>query len=195
MARAPTPAGERDGPSLTDEAPVPQTLAEVYRRYSGFVWRMVRRHGIPDAVVEDVMQEVFIVVHRRLREYDGRAAMTTWLYHLTRGVVSNYKRGRSREEKRLSLVRPSGGQGLDPETQTERQRAAGFVRRFLATLDEDKRRIFELVDIEGLAVTEAAELCGIKLNTAYSRLRAARQAFSAAAERYGTRRPQRNGVG
>ena len=156
------------------------TLADVYRLHSGFVWRIVRRLGVPDAAVEDVMHDVFMVVHRRLPEYDGRAAMTTWLFHLTRGVVSNYKRGKDREGRRLSLVRPKPVAAPSPEAHTERRQAADFVRRFIAELDSDKRRLFELVEIDGLPVPEAAEICKIKLNTAYSRLRAARRAFAEA---------------
>lgn len=170
-----------------DAGPTPAnrpSLAEVYRAHSGFVWRVVRRLGIPDAAVEDVMHDVFIVVARRLPEYDGRAAMTTWLFHLTRGVASNYKRGKDREGRRLELVPPKPATP-SPETHTERRQAADFVRGFLATLDPGKRRVFELVEIDGLPVPEVAEICAINLNTAYSRLRAARRAFAQAVRERG----------
>jgi RNA polymerase sigma-70 factor (ECF subfamily) len=139
--------------------------------------------GVPDHGVEDVMHEVFLIVHRRLSEYDGRVAMTTWLYHLTRGVVSNQRRSRSREQRRLALVDPKPTAAPDPEAQVRRGQAAAFVRAFLEQLDPDKREVFELVDLDGLAVPEVAELVGVNLNTAYSRLRAARQLFQRAVDR------------
>lgn len=167
----------------SSHATPPRTLEEVYERHAGFVWRIVRRMGVPDHGVEDVMHEAFLVVHRRLPEYDGRVAMTTWLYHLTRGVVSNHRRSRAREQRRIALVDPKPAPAPDPEAQTKRGQAAAFVRSFLETLDDDKREVFELVELEGLPVPEVAELVGTNLNTAYSRLRAARQLFQRAVDR------------
>lgn len=166
-----------------DHEPPPRTLEEVYARHSGFVWRTVRRMGIPDREVEDVMHEVFLVVHRRLADFDGRVAITTWLYHVTRGVVSNHRRSRRREERRLKLVDPKPAAAPDPEAQTRRGQAAAFVRAFLEELDPEKREVFELAELEGLPMPEVAQLVGIKLNTAYSRLRAARQRFQRAVTR------------
>jgi RNA polymerase sigma-70 factor, ECF subfamily len=178
------PVALDDPPSEPARAPVP-TFAEVYERHAELVWRIVRRLGIPDASAQDVMHEVFLVVHRRLHEYDGRASLTTWLFQLARGVASNYKRGRARERARLEVVVPPIDAMPDPEGATARREAAGFVREFLARLDADKREVFELVEIDGLAVPEVAELVGINLNTAYSRLRLARQAFARAIEALG----------
>lgn len=176
-ARAP-----HDGTGAKRDGSSPQDLARVYERHADFVWRIVRRMGIEDAAVEDVMHDVFVIVHRRLPEYDGRSSMRTWLYHIARGAVSNRRRGRQREARRLELVRPAPTEAPDPERETARKQAAEFVRAFVEELDEDKRRIFELADIEGVSVPEAARLCGIKLNTAYSRLRAARQRFQRAVD-------------
>ncbi len=162
---------------------LPQSLEEVYARHSGFVWRVVRRMGISEDAVEDVMHEVFLVVHRRLHEFDGRVALTTWLYHITRGVVSNHQRSRRREQRRLQLVDPQPTPAPDPEAQTRRGQAAAFVRTFLEQLDPKKREVFQLAELEGLPMPEVAELTGLNLNTAYSRLRAARQRFQRAVER------------
>lgn len=163
-------------------------LADVYASHSGFVWRTVRRFGVPPGSVEDVMHEVFLVVHRRLPDYDGRASVTTWLFHLTRGVVSNWRRGRRREAARLALVRPEPGAMPDPERETERSEAAAFVARFVESLDKDKRLVFELAEVDGLPIPEVAEVAGIKLNTAYSRLRAARREFQRAVHRLQAKR-------
>jgi RNA polymerase sigma-70 factor (ECF subfamily) len=175
------PAAPAEPLSEPSRAQVP-TIAEVYERHAALIWRIVRRQGIPDAAAEDVMHEVFLVVQRRLHEFDGRAALSTWLFHLARGVVSNYKRGRARERARLEVVAPPTSSMPDPEHAALRREAAGFVREFLRGLDVDKREVFELVEIDGIAVPEVAELLGLNLNTAYSRLRLARQAFARALE-------------
>lgn len=183
---------ETGAPAPSDDEPE-RTLAAVYRRHADFVWRVVRRFGIPDAVVEDVMHDVFLVVHRRLHEFDGRAAMTTWLYNIARGVASNYRRGHTREEARLRLIEPHAGASLDPEGTAERREAAAFVRAFVASLDDDRRQVFELAVLEAMPIPQVAEACGINVNTAYSRLRSARKLFQAAALRHRSER-SRSGV-
>jgi len=155
------------------------TLAEVYRCHAGFVWRVLRRLGVADAALEDVVHDVFLVVHRRLPEYDGRAALTTWLFGVARGVASNHRRGVARAQRKLSVA-PTPAAGPDPELRTEQAQLAEFVRGFLQGLDEDRRLLLELADIEGLKVPEIAEILGMNLNTAYARLRALREQLSRA---------------
>ncbi len=170
-------------------AAVVPALAEVYRAHVGFVWRVLRRLGVEDAALEDVVHDVFLVVHRRLGEYDGRAALTTWLFGIARGVASNHRRGVARAQRKLSVAPPPGA-APDPELRTQQQQLAAFVREFLAGQGEDRRLLFELADLEGLKVPEIAETLGMNLNTAYARLRAVREQLSRAlAEREaGTRR-------
>lgn len=165
-------------PSPVDAEP-PRTLAAVYRAHAGFVWRVVRRLGVPDAALEDVVHDVFLVVHRRLPEYDGRAAMTTWLFGIARGVAANHRRGQTRAERKLAVV-PPPAPVADPEADAARHEAAAFVRAFLDGLDEERRLLFALADIEGMKVPEIAEALGLNLNTAYSRLRATRELFQRA---------------
>lgn len=167
--------------------PAEPTLADVYRAHAGFVWRVVRRLGVPEAALEDVVHDVFLVVHRRLHEYDGRAAMTTWLFGIARGVAANHRRGRERAERKLAVV-PPPSEAIDPESGVARNQAAEFVRAFLDGLDEERRMLFYLADVEGMKVPEIADALGLNLNTAYSRLRATRELFHRAlAERGGQR--------
>lgn len=154
-------------------------LADVYRAHAGFVWRVVRRLGVAESALEDVVHDVFLVVHRRLHEYDGRAALTSWLYGIARGVAANHRRSHARAERRLSVVQPPGAMP-DPETGAAQEQAAAFVRSFLEGLDEERRMLFALADIEGMKVPEIAEALGLNLNTAYSRLRATRELFQRA---------------
>lgn len=163
-------------------------LATIYDDHAGFVWRVAKRLGVPEGALEDVMHDVFVIVHRRIGDYDGRAALTSWLYGITRGVASNRRRGRAREARRIEHAQPKPQTVPPTDDSAQRREAAAFVRRFLADLDPDKREIFTLVDLEGVTVKEAASITGTNVNTAHARLRAARQAFRQAAAAF-TRDP------
>ncbi len=156
-------------------------LGQVYDRHAAFVWRAARRLGVPEAALEDVVHDVFVIVHRRLGDYDGRAALTTWLYGITRGVASNARRGRVREHRRIERAQPKPATLPPTDDRTQRTEAAAFVRSFLRSLDPGKREVFSLVELEGYAVKDVAAMMRINVNTAHARLRAARRAFAEAA--------------
>lgn len=168
---APAARARSDGPR------VPPDLEELYRRHAGFVWRAVRRMGIPEEMAEDVVQEVFIVARRRLPSYEGRGAPSSWLYGIARGVTANLRRHHERARRRLELVAAPTPAPDDPERDLERRRAAERVRAMLAALDPEKREVFVLADVEGLSGPEIAAALDLKLNTVYSRLRLARDRF------------------
>ena len=75
---------------------VPPSFDEVYAAHFGFVWRVLRTFGVPAASLEDAAQDVFVVVHRRLPEFEGRAAITTWLFAIVLGVARNHRRSQRR---------------------------------------------------------------------------------------------------
>lgn len=157
-------------------APARPTFDEVYRDHVSFVWRSLRRFGVPEAELEDAAHEVFLVVHRRLAEFDGAAAITTWLFAIARGVASNRRRSDARRQRRLEQA-PEPAPPVDPNDQLERRDAAAAVERFLAGLPGEQRVVFELFEIEGLRAAEIAEALGANVNTIYTRLRAARLRF------------------
>ena len=149
---------------------------EVYAQHVAFVWRIARTLGVADSALEDAVQDVFVVVHRRLPEFEGRSTITTWLFEITRRVVSSHRRRGGRTEP--LAMEPTGT--ADTFADVTRTEAAAIVASILDCMDEDKRVVFALVELEQLAVPEVARMLGIKLNTAYSRLRLARHAFEAA---------------
>jgi RNA polymerase sigma-70 factor (ECF subfamily) len=165
---------------------------EVYATHVGFVWRVLRTFGVPEAQIEDAVQDVFVVVHRRLTEWQGRAAITTWLFAIARRVAGTHRRSAARRTNRpaealrdeLPDDRPGGS---DPFAELSRAQAAATVLAILEQLDDDKRTVFALVELEQLPVPEVARMLDLKLNTAYSRLRLARQAFEAAVKARMTR--------
>lgn len=161
--------------SAPASASVP-TLAELYRAHAGFVWRVVRRMGVSEAAAEDVVQEVFLVARRRLPDYEGHGAPTSWLYAIARGVTANYRRGLARAERRLRVV-PEPGPALSPEDVMGRADAVALVRRALAELPDEQREVFVLADIEGMRGPQIADALRLNLNVVYSRLRLARRKF------------------
>lgn len=172
-----TPAGRA---AAADTAVLPQDLDAVYRAHADFVHRTACQLGVPGAQVEDVMHDVFLVVHRRLSEYDGRS-MRSWLYGITRRVVLHQRRGDARRERRAALV-VVPTVAADPERDVAAAQIVAQVERFLAALDEDQRIVFVLADIEGTPIPEIATALGVNLNTIYSRLRLARRRFERAIE-------------
>jgi len=158
---------------------------DVYATHVAFVWRVLCAFGVHEAQIEDAVQDVFVVVHRRLGEWQGKAAITTWLFAIARRVAWSHRRRAVRRTEPLTeplideLVEAHPGGG-DPFAEMSRVQAVATVLAILALLDEDKRIVFTLVELEQLSVPEVARRLDLNLNTAYSRLRLARHAFEAA---------------
>jgi RNA polymerase sigma-70 factor (ECF subfamily) len=153
---------------------------EVYRQYFDFVWSSARRLGVEPAAMDDLVQEVFIVIHARLHTLERPDALRSWVYGVVRRTVSTHRRAR-RAQADAQPAAPPGTEAVSqaptPLEQIERNAELELLARLLDELDETKREVFALVELEELSVPEAAEVLEIPLNTAYSRLRAARQSF------------------
>jgi RNA polymerase sigma-70 factor (ECF subfamily) len=181
-----TGAADEGEPSGEVPRPSPPSFEEVYAEHFDFVFRTLRRLGVPGAVVDDAVQEVFLVVHRRLGEFQGRAALTTWLYR----IVVNVAQHARRSARRKGIVDPEDPDTLlvdDADGPHERARRAEGVRllqRVLGELDDAQRVVFVLAEYEDLSVRDIAEALGENVNTVSSRLRAARQAFDQAVRRH-----------
>lgn len=154
----------------------------LYRDHYDFVWRNAQRLGVPAASLDDVLQEVFIVAYRRLPDYDGRAAPSTWLFGILHNVWRNHRRGSVRSDrKHVALSQHSaawlGQRHANSQRAAEAELAARLLAEFLAELDEHQRTVFVLAELEGMTGPEIAAALDLNLNTARSRLRAARRAF------------------
>jgi RNA polymerase sigma-70 factor, ECF subfamily len=153
--------------------------AELFRRHAPFVAKFILRMGVPRADLDDLMQEVFLIAHRAGGYTPGPAKPTTYLASIAFKLVHTERRKRrvrsfvETNEQRVSDARGSS----DPErSAVERERLAQ-LQRALDTLDEDKRAVFVLVELQGESVPAIAPALGIPVDTAYSRLRAARKLF------------------
>lgn len=154
------------------------TLAEVYAAHFRYVFRCLRSLGVRDGVLDDALQDVFLVVQNKLADFDGRAELRTWLYAIALRVARRYRVRSSREADALECDAERGGTA-DLELALQQSERLALARRALDALDDEKREVFVLAQIEQMSAPEIAEVTGLPVNTVYSRLRAARQAFAA----------------
>lgn len=165
----------------------------IYDRYADFVWRSVRRLGLDEATAEDAFQEVFVVVHRRLDDFEGRSSLKTWLFGIAIGVVRNHKRSLKRKRIDASKRADDALETLhadaseQPDERAERTRAVKLLYALLDELDEEKRAVFVMAELEQMRGTEIASATGMNLNTVYARLKTARTQFEQAVARYRAR--------
>ena len=161
----------------------PLDAATLFRELAPFVWRALRRMGVAERDVEDACQEVFMVVHRKIGEFEGRSTVRTWVYGIALRVASDYrKRGHVRREVVTGEV-PDAAATDDPHADAARRQARERLDRVLDELDEDKRAVFVLYEIEQITMQEVADAVGSPLQTAYSRLHAARKIVEGAIAR------------
>lgn len=154
----------------------------MFREHAPFAWRALRRLGVSEADADDVCQEVFVVVHRKLAEFEGRSTLRTWIYGICVRTASTHRRlARHREVPTEELPEMIAQDG--PYEQTTRRQALHALDRALDQLDDDKRAVFVLYEIEELTMAEVAEVIGCPLQTAYSRLHAARDKVHGALRR------------
>lgn len=172
-------------PRVTSDSPPasgPISAEALFRAHAGFVAGFVRRLGVAREEVDDVVQEVFLVAHRRGGFAPSVARPTTWLAEIALRVVSTHRRSERRrrvgpdEEALRAAVAPHGS----PHEVAEQRAALERVERALAALDVDRRAVFILFELEGEPCDAIAAGLGIPVGTVHSRLHAARKAFFAA---------------
>jgi RNA polymerase sigma-70 factor (ECF subfamily) len=154
-------------------------LSTIHTAHADFVWLTLQRLGVRDADVEDSLQEVFAVVHRNLRTFDGSARMTTWLFGICLRVSAGYRRRAHFRRERVMGEVPE--QATPEEGSPESAAAAGEarmrLRAVLDAMDLEPRALFVMFEIDEMPCAEIAEMLGVPVGTVHSRLHAARKAF------------------
>lgn len=167
------------------EVPEAVALPEIYRRHADFAWRTLRRLGVSETEAGDAVQDVFLVVHEKLGQFEGRSSMTTWLFTICRTVAR--KRRRKAQEARALSPDTSVEEELDLRAdvarEAEHNERLAMLEQILSTFEVEQRNVFILFEIEKLTGEEISELLSIPLGTVYSRLQLARKAFQKALER------------
>jgi RNA polymerase sigma-70 factor, ECF subfamily len=176
-------ARETDSEALAryGERSLAMDFSDVYAQNFDFVWRNVQRLGVPPSAADDAVQDVFIVAHRRLAEFEGRSSIRTWLFAILRRVARDHRpTGREQAIDPGDLAELGGSLTDGPFEAVADAEAARLLRGLLQQIDEHKREAFILVDLEQMSVPEAADALGANLNTMYSRVRAARDELASA---------------
>ncbi|MCX4246350.1 RNA polymerase sigma factor [Paraliomyxa miuraensis] len=173
----PTPRasqGEPQGVPIDARGPTPRSLRRIYDEHHAFVRRNAIRLGIPHGHADDVVQEVFVTLVRRSEALGEFRSMRALLFAIERRVCANYRR---KLDRKAVQALPAAALLAVDDDGFDRIEAAHTVARFLRRLDEPRREVFVLAELEGMSAPEIAEALGINVNTVYTRLRAARQRF------------------
>ena len=176
-----SPTQTNPGSDLTGGEP----FAALYREHLHFVWRSVRRLGIREADAEDAVQEVFLVMHRRLSTFNQTSQFRTWIYGICMHVVRGKRRKASERLEVFGVVDdlPPDLYAADPTKTIDQKKAAALLDLALDALPLEQRATFTLFELESMSCQEIAELTDVPLGTVYSRLRLAREGFHRATAR------------
>jgi RNA polymerase sigma-70 factor, ECF subfamily len=169
---------------MTASAAGAMTLEEIYGSHVDFVWRTLRRQGVPPEDERDAIQEVFLVVHRTLASFEGRSSLPTWLFTICRSVARDR---RERAHRRHEVVGADGREDVDERAdaaaRAEHNARLTLLETILAGMDADLRDVFVLFEIEQMTGEEVSQALTVPPGTVYSRLQAARKAFRQAVVR------------
>ncbi len=158
-------------------------VTALVKAHFDFVWRVVRRFGVPESAADDAAQQVFMVLARRIADVD-LGAERTFLFRTALNVAGDAARARARNRERTE-------DGIDaavdphpnPEDKLDRTRALELVQEILLGMDADERAVFVLFELESVSAREIAEMLEIPAGTVASRLRRAREYFHTEAKR------------
>ena len=169
----PPPAGsEGDSESETVRVAAAQ-FRQVFEDHAVLVGRTLRYLGVAEADLTDAAQEVFLVVNRRYGEFEGRAAVSTWIHAICVRVAMGSRRQHRRRREDVVPEPPDTSIEADQHANLERREDRRVLASVLDALDDDQREIIVLHEIERLPMRDVAEILGCPLQTAYTRRKAA----------------------
>lgn len=186
--QAPIERWAAPAPDADESVAEPEQLGfdQIYATWYDEVSRWIRAMGGPEAEREDLVQDVFVVVHRRLGDFDGRN-LPGWLYQIARRRVRDFRRllwvkhlvvRRNPLPEGLTLVRPSPAEDL--ETKEKRK----LLERLLDKLGDSERAALVLFEVEGYSGQQIAAVQGVPLNTVWARIHKARKKLQSYLERF-----------
>lgn len=182
LPEARSAAAPASGISVSEPVPRPLSAAQIFKEQGAFVLRLLRRLGVPDSDLDDVVQDVFLIVHRSLDRYEERNHLRAWLYRIAVREASRHRRARP-PQATVALEDLTAATSAGPEERAQQNETRADFERLLSVLDEERRAVFVLYEVEELSMEEVVEVVGCPLATGYSRLRSARKLVLAAAKR------------
>lgn len=174
-----------DGAGL-DPAARP-SFALVYDQHFDFVWRSARRLGVAEANLDDVVQDVFVTVYRRLDVFEGRSQLKTWIFGILRHTVHDLRRTARRKPTEALVDEPIDLTSPTPQDAALHGEGSRLLHAVLLELGDDLREVFVLSELEQMSAPEVSVALSLNVNTVYSRLRTARKEFEAALKRLRSR--------
>ena len=174
-----------DAQLLADPPREAHTLAlrtrfeRMFRELAPYVLRVLPRMGVADRDLDDVLQEVFLAVHRGLPGFEGRSSERTWLYGICMRTCSNYRQRAHRWRERMPGELPEGAHTHTPELALQTSTALQRLDAALTSLPAVQREAFVLFEIEQLTVSEIAQALACSKFTVYTRLYRARATVQA----------------
>ena len=158
----------------------PAAFRQLFREHRASVARLVHRMTGGSSELEDLVQEVFVQVHKSLGSFRREARLSTWIYRIAINVVLMHRRA---QRSRPSLLPVAGDTGLvdedQPDEQLARRRRVSALYRLLERMSEKKRTVYVLHEIEGLSPAEIAQVVGAPVLTVRTRLFYARRTLLA----------------
>jgi RNA polymerase sigma-70 factor (ECF subfamily) len=158
----------------------------VYQEHFDLVWRTLRRYGVPEASLDDAVQDAFLVVHTRLASFEGRSSLRTWIFGIARRVARDHRPSARAHAEAVGAETLEALPDVDaksPLATLEAVEGARLLESLLSSLAPEKREAFILVELEQMTVLEAGQALGVNSNTMSSRVRAARREIEQALAR------------
>jgi len=155
----------------------------LYEEHFDYVWFTLRRHGGRERDLEDLVHDVFVACARAWLRYDPARPIRPWLHGIAFRVASDYRRRASNAREVPVADYPAADAGPSALDHLEAHERRALVLGALEALSDDQRLVFIRYELEGESVVEIARDLSISDNTAYSRLRLARERFTTAVRR------------
>ena len=171
-----------------ESTPNDRDFRAIFESEVDYVWSTLRRLGVAERDLEDVVHETFLRIHAKLDECDLNQPIRPWIFLFALRMASDYRKLARHRVEVMGVEKEVADDARLPDDEMVRRESIALVARALDALDEDRRAVFVLHEIEERPIPEVARMLAIEVNTAYSRLRVAREEFGAAVARLEKRR-------
>lgn len=163
-------------------------LRAIFEQELGYVMRVLRRLGVDAADVEDAAHDTFLHVHRHLAEFDEERPLRPWLFGFVFRVAAHRRRKTKARHEWFETSDVRASPGSDALEQILEHERLSHAQLALESVEVSRRAVLLAHEVEGFTMPEIARALGISVNTAYSRLRLARQELARALARQKLRR-------
>ncbi len=179
---------DRRGANMKDESERNQDVwlsaEELFVAHAAYIASFLRRLGMPASEVDDLVQDVFLIAHKKGGFRPGEAQPRSWLSAIGVRLVQNKRRSfaRNREDSNSLAMEFAEAKDVTPAERFELRRSLERVQRALDSMDVEHRATFILYELENESCQTIAELLEVPVGTVYSRLHKARKRFLEAYE-------------